>query len=348
MRSIFRTFGTLLLTILAIYGFFLAATLIVYPPSREHAMDTRDLTDSLFINEPRYIVWNRAPLATPSSKIVFIGSSNFRNSIILNEIRQSLPDFDLHNLTAGSANIGMMGRAVELAEEAIPSAARSRTVFVIGILFGNFNDDRRAWNGLPSPLDRELVRFGLYEIEGQSLRNIVPVWLIPWLDIGLRPYLALARLRYTLLTPAAAPPPPSSQRESDDDRFREANLLWTKLLGTNDALDETPFNDLASIAKRIVGHGSHLVIVEMPVAAWFGARSPFYANYQKHRAERLGPILGLNGVHYIDLQAVNDPDLFSDSTHPNVNGATQLSNMIAVRLRQMIDTEIIPIKGAQP
>ena len=348
MFAILRVLGALLFSIFTLYGVFVAASLIVYPLSREQSMDTRDLTRSIFINEPRYIVWNRAPLAKLSSKIVFIGSSNFRNAIVLDEIRQSFPDFDLHNLTAGSANIGMMGRAVELAEEAIPSAARSQTLFVVGIVFGNFNDDYRAWNGLISPLDRELVRFGLYEIDGQSLRNIVPVGLIPLLDIGLRPYLALARLRYTLLTPPTKPAPTNVGRENDEERFREANQRWAALLGTDGALDEKPFRDLALMAERIIGHGSQLVIVDMPVAAWFGERSPHYADYQAHKAERLRPVLALAGVHYIDLQAVNDPGLFGDSTHPNAKGAAQISSMIGTRLRQMIDAGIIPIKAAQP
>ena len=145
MKAIARQFAITTAFVALIYGALIAVALwLVPPPAGDRGLDSPAAPESVFMTQPKYVFLNRGDLARTGERdsVILIGSSNVARGFARPDLQALLPGAIVHNLAVSGANNTEIDQVVELIQEVQDERARKRSVFVLGIWYGMFAEDR--------------------------------------------------------------------------------------------------------------------------------------------------------------------------------------------------------------
>jgi hypothetical protein len=323
-------------------------SITLLPPDKSTAMDSLAIHNSsgeIYLNSPRYIVWNRDSLKRSTSKIILVGGSNLRKAIKMDIVRSKIRDIDVHNLSVGGMNITQAVHVIDLAYEMIPKPNFEKTTIVLALSYALFVHDKHRWQKIEGLKDSrvatEMIKIGLYQkVNGTLQPNIQPKY-IPLLANFLRPFFTMAyaksKLTKFIKRKLTLPRKHIDQNWSNLIIQNNAFKYWTEYMGSdNSTLNLEQFIKLKKLIASIRKKGSRVIIVDMPLPQWHMDRSAFFQEYQKIKDSYFGRKQPNLLESYINFYDQNDIKEFADSGHLNQNGALNFSRRLGQELGKII------------
>jgi hypothetical protein len=357
MRPIIAETRAILLCALTLYLLVLGAALAIVPlPDHRQVVNTRAAASTIFMTEPKYLYFNRAPLAVDRTNIILVGGSNIGIGFLLTALdRQIQPDAAIHNLGLGGANVTEMAQVTDLVYDAQSEPVRRRDIFVVGIWYGLFGEDRLHWytaDRVPgdTDLDIERYRYGLERRTLQGLVEFVPPAYRDAAVVALYPLLFLdkvSRGAFRWISPVHAQTAEEldayvvSQQEKD-----QYLKYWRTMMGPAQpsSLDEQ-FAVLDKICDRVLAQGARLLLVDLPLPRWHKTASPYQAIYETRAHQLFDRLNGRSGFGFLDMDHLDNDADFYDEVHPKPRAAATWADRLAATLSPLLQSPIAP---AQP
>jgi hypothetical protein len=116
MRPIITETRAIFLCALTLYLLLLGAALAIAPqPNGRGVVDTQTAASTIFVTEPKYLYFNRAPLGIDRTNVILVGGSNVGVGIPTAALdRQIRSDAAVHNLGLGGANVTEIAQVTDL------------------------------------------------------------------------------------------------------------------------------------------------------------------------------------------------------------------------------------------
>ena len=328
---------------------------IFVPLSSAKRLDTEMNKGVFGVNDAFQLVLNRAPLKTLNPKIIFIGSSNVRIGFRPEQFLTYFPDYEIHNMCVGGSNLSQVKKVIELAYEVIPQQSQNKTVFVLGLWYGNLVDDDVLWASKTMAIENEQMRYGLYHQKAGSIQPRIPQEFFPYYMKFLYPFLTLnqtfsgfpfylkesfeALCRKILKGKGNHFVPKSTNVEdaivSESDKERALNF-WHQRLGADQYKEfKKQWIVLENISQLILKHGGKLVIVDMPLPQWNQNRSKDFEDYQIKKDQNLRLLSSWKDIFYINMQDLNKDEDYYDSAHCKPHATYLWSARLSKELKQI-------------
>jgi len=361
MKNVVVKLARLALSLLALYGaLLLVAWLLVPREPDSQRIDTARAADTLYLTEPKYVFMARPRLRTSAPKLLLLGASNTMAGFKQRELQPLLPDFEVHNLAVGGANLTEVSQVADLVREVQAPAARRQTSYVIGLWYGLFASDAARWNtpdrhAGDTDIDIERYRYGFYHRTANGAEPLLePRWLGAAETLVL-PYLALDRLARDLTVSLRAGLSGKARKLTDAERNarvispdeqQEYLAFWRGYMGGEPRLSDEQFARLRALVDMLLADGSRVVLVDMPIPSWHARGSALAADYRE-RMSRLGPALAARpGVTWLPMgePASDGDDQFSDEVHPK----PRVSPRWAARLAEALHAMRLNVSSTNP
>ena len=348
MRVIVQQGAALLLCLALLYLGLLGLTLSLAPqPRHEAGLDASLAGNSIFVTEPKYIYLNRTPLRNSSEKIVLLGASNVDAGFDLTELRRLLPaTVTVNKLAIGGANMSEVREVIDLVQQVQSEDARRHEIFVLGIWYGMFGEDRLRWytsDRSPGDTDIDIERYR-YGFERRTAHGPVPV--VPWQYVdaavtAIYPFLFLDKLSGDTLKWLShqyqtQPKDLDTAVMTEDERDNIMNY-WSEVMGPAGL---STFGEQFAVLERscdqILEDGSELVLVYLPLPKWHKQRSPYQSYYEDSRIQLVKRWTGRRGFGSIDMSDLDSDADFYDEVHPRPHVAISWARRLAAALSPLV------------
>ncbi len=354
LRHALITFGFLA----AIYLAALGVTLLAFPADGNVPIGQRVAEETIYASDPRVMVYGRRPLANAGRKVVFVGASDVMESFRPDQTSRALGGMQIHNMALGGSNMTTTDEVVDLILQATPPEGRKHLTIVLGLWYGLFTADKQRFEGYPTHIEVEEMRYGLYQPppggKGAPRPVLPPDWMMT-VDFLLRPVLLgsfvrsnywdtfyygtkekiLARLGHG--TPPQrfmmAPIEDLDHHQLTDEEKRILNARQNDKVGPVSAQTDEGFHHLIQMARRTQAAGVRLIILDMPITSWHAAAMPQFASFQTRKIPWLAKVRRYPNVRYVNLQKAVDDGDFSDFIHPRPRFTVQWAERAAKIIR---------------
>lgn len=361
MVQIAKQLAITVMFVTVLYALLVAVSFVIAPlPDASRGLDSPAATESVFMTQPKYVFLNRAPLARDDDRdsVILIGSSNVARGFARASLQSLVPGAIVHNLAVSGSNNTEIAQVVDLIQEMRGMRARERTVFVLGIWYGMFSEDRVRWSSSDrvagdTDIDIERYRYGFYRRDAGG-----PVAVLPprYLNLGVAavyPFLvadgmvrqardwARDRLYEQFHFSFLRRPRLGDDQEDDHvvDAAEQKNWLTYRVnfMDTQGGIAEEQFQVLDRMVRNVVESGSRIVIVDLPIPRWHASASPHFADYQTRKLPHVAALRRLPGVTYLNMQDA-DADLdYYDDAHPKRAATEVWCRRLAGVLNPMIE-----------
>jgi hypothetical protein len=276
----------------------------------------------------------RAVLKRRTDKVIFLGASNVREGFRPAEIQPLLPGYDVHNLALSASNFTQVQQVVNLAYEAFPKMERHNNIFVLGIWYGNFVDNKTRWKTGRTDIEIEKLRYNFFR---ENLGDQIPAVSVGGgyeaFLFAVRPFILIDRLwninflnwkaSVKKLVYGESPsisPNEGLQHMSNTDKIRAFDF-WSNYMGDGKqpAYMSEQFVELSKLVRTITSRGDRIVLVDMPIPKWHSDGSVYHHDYMLRKVECLRKIMKEPGAAYIDMSGLNDEADFYDYAHPRAS-----------------------------
>jgi len=330
MKLILTQIAQLLAALLGLYGVLLVLSWVLVPyDGVGDRLNTARAPGSLYLTEPKYVFMARARLNNPLDKAILLGASNMGAGFKQGEVQSRVPNLEVHNLAVGGSNIGQLAQVVDLVRELQTPEARRHNVYVMGLWYGLFTDDKARWYTLDrhagdTDIDIERYRYGFYK-RGEA--GAVPLLPPRYFDTGLllvHPNLVLDRvardLTASLRSVVSGKPPALTDAQRNavvigDAQKQKYLAFWRDYTDGAATVNDTSIGVLEHTIESILAEGGRVVLVDMPIPHWHAQGSPLAADYHRRVGALLAGLRGRAGVTVLSMAEANDED-FSDEVHP--------------------------------
>jgi len=331
MKLILIQIARLLGGVIAIYGVLLAVSLALVPRTGvAQRLDASRASTSLFLTEPKYVFMTRSQLNTNADKVILLGASNMLVGFKQTQVQTLVPGAEVHNLSVGGSNITQLEQITQLVREVQTPEARRHNVYVIGLWYGLFADDKARWYTADrhpgdTDIDIERYRYGFYRrTDTGPVPNLPPQDM----DIGvllIHPYLVLdsvARdLTRSLRGFMAAKPAAITDAQRNAVVLSDAEKLkylefWREYMGSVTTLGDAPFHTLQHMVDGILADGGRVVLVDMPIPHWHAQGAVLSIDYRQRAGGVFAALRGRPGVTVLAMNESDTDDDFSDEVHP--------------------------------
>jgi hypothetical protein len=347
VRAILKQGLAVMIALAAIYAVLLAVSYALVPAAkRGGGLDSSLAADTIFSTDPKYVFLNRAALRPDLPRVVFVGASNSTVGFKQREMQPLLPTMEVDNLSVNGSNMTQVAQVVGLVQDLQNSAARRRTIFVIGVWYGMFAQDGYRW-GTPdrhkgdTDIDIERYRYGFYR-RGES----GPIQVLPSDELSLgvtliHPYLVFDQL--SRVASKALRDRLSGRPAARTDAERNAAILseadkeaalkyWRDQMHSDGAIAEEQFLVLRKLIDRILEDGSRVILVDLPIPRWHAERSPYYPNYVRQMKALLSGLEGRAGIACLMMSDQNGDLDFSDEVHPKPRVTPRWAASVAAQI----------------
>lgn len=349
MKLILRQLLWLTGSLVALYGFVLAITLVLVPPGDTGpALDTTRASASLFLTEPKYVFMTRSRLNTPTDKVLVVGASNVGVGFRQAQVQALLPQLEVHNLSIGGSNATQVRQVIDLVREVQSPEARRHNTVVIGLWYGLFADDRARWHtpdrhAGDTDIDIERYRYGFYRRTAAGAEPVLPP---ERLNLGvtlIHPYLVLDRLardttrslrRLMNDKPRAMTDEQRNAVVLAEEEKRKYLAFWQDYMGGATSLTDGPYREIEAAVDSVLADGGKVVLVDMPIPPWHAAGSPLHADYLARTDQLVRKLTARPGVSLIRMTQAGADDDFSDEVHPKPRVAPLWAARLAAGLTQ--------------
>ena len=322
--------------ILASFAFcliILGASLIVlrvltydYPLAQPlNIVDTGKTWHALAVSEVRLAVYGAPYLGrTSTPKLIAMGASAVREGIRPEDWENFEHTVEVHNLAIGALTPENMIQLWKHIEAAVPAPVAKKSIIMIGVMYAMFND---SWPNLIQDEESRLGPFFRVNVErwaGRDVFNGVKAAVLPLFAMD-----KIFRDDMELI----AKPLDSFIHEHDypvwvvsHDR---ALAAWAHLMGDKDILPPDKVEKILPLFKAIRNAGFKVVVVNMPLPSWHSERSPYDHQFQQIFLPRMQYLAKEDdGIIFLDAHDFLPDNYFSDSSHPNREGARLLSQYL--------------------
>jgi hypothetical protein len=356
MRAILKQGLFVLIALAGIYVVLLALSFVLVPPVKSRVgLDSRLAPETIFMTNPKYVFLNRAAVRPDAPRIVFVGASNSSVGFRQREVQLLLPNAEVDNLSVDGSNVTQVAQVVDLIQELEDPTARRRTTYVIGIWYGMFAPDGFRWDTPDrhkgdTDIDIERYRYGFYRRTEAGPKQVLPTHEWPLGVALIHPYLVFdeltRRASQELRDRLFASAPSRTDAERNVSIFSEADKLaalnyWREQMHSNGPIAAEQFSVLRNLIERILGQGSRVVLVDLPIPRWHAERSPFYPDYLLHMKMLLADLAGRDGLNYLEMIDQNSDLDFSDEVHPKPRVTQQWAARVAALLSEAGD-DVVP------
>ncbi len=349
MKLILAQLARLALALVALYGGLLALCALIAPPDADAApIDTARAHESPYLTEPKYVFFARGRLATPRARVLVLGASNSMAGIKQRELQPLLPEYEVHNVSVGGANITELDQIAELVSEVQSNEARRQTTYVLGLWYGVFASDRARWHtpdrhAGDTDIDIERYRYGFYR---RTERGAEPLLSARYLGVGealIRPYLVLDRTARDATSTLRARLSGKPRKLTDAERNarvisprEQLDYLsfWRQYMGDPQTLGEEPFQRLQALVTRITEQGGRVLLVDLPIPSWHSRGSALARDYELRLSRALPALRALPGVSVLSLADQRADDDFSDEVHPKPRVSPRWAARVAEAIRR--------------
>jgi hypothetical protein len=354
MRPIIVETRAILLCALTLYLVVLGAALaIAPPPDRREVVNTQAAASTIFTTEPKYLYFNRTPLAVNRTNIVLVGGSNIGTGFPLSALdRQIQSDAAIHNLGLGGANVTEMAQVTDLVYDAQSEPVRSRDIFVVGIWYGLFGEDRLHWHTADrvpgdTDLDIERYRYGLERRTLQGPVDFVPPAYRNAAVVAVYPLLFLdkvSRSAFRWISPVHAQTAEELDAYIVSQQEKDHYLkYWRTMMGpTQPSSFDEQFAVLDKICDRVLAQGGRLLLVDLPLPRWHKTASPYQAIYETRAHQLFDRLSGRPGFGFLDMGDLDNDADFYDEVHPKPRAAAIWVNRLAAALSPLLRSPTAP------
>jgi hypothetical protein len=325
-------------------------------PDRQVPLDTAEASATLFLTEPKLVVYDIGRLARPGPKVILLGASNVREGLRPAELSPRLGGIEVDNLAVGATNMREIAEVVDLVHWATPTSTHRDLTFVLGIWYGTFVDDKRRWPNGQTAVDVEMLRYSLFAPrDGGTPRPVLGTVLTPFAIKQLKSILLLSYLRNQRILPmiesgmarlpflVGAPDPPSGPAGDHDTLIlsdpgkRTALGNWLNYMGPVDQWTDAGLGSLVALAARIIGAGGRLIVLDLPIPSWHADNIPYFSEYQRRKTPFIDKLRSMDRVTYADLQSGFIDGDFYDSAHPRPKVTAMWADRAAAVLSPALD-----------
>jgi hypothetical protein len=287
------------------------------------------------------MLFGLASLTKGERAVVLLGASNLSDWPLAAMDASLGAGTHVHNLYVGASNISDTDSLTQVIRDRLPPERRARTVLVLGMWYGLFADNYSRYANLGNSVDQLRLKYKiLYAKRDGKVVRVLPPSLFDVVSIALLPVRAISQLRY--------PPSPAfhvaaelpARSEAEMVRQFQARVDRTKatLMGNKDdgAILPEQFEVMVSMVRQLSDDGFKVVLLDMPLAPWHAAHSPFQATYNSTKGPYLAALGNLPNVAYIDMQSAGENAYFSDGVHLYPQYGDMLAGMVADRLAAVL------------
>ncbi len=352
MRLILKQGGAILVCLMGLYIGLLGMTLALAPPSRQlRGLNTAAAQDTIFMTEPKYIYLNRAPLRDESDKVVVVGASNVIVGFVPSELVALIPaSASVHNLGLGGANMTEVRQVIDLVQEVQTPAARRREIFVLGIWYGMFGEDRLRWytpDRTPGDTDIDIERYR-YGFERRTAHG--PVLVVPRRNLdaaatAIYPFLYLDKLgRDTVAWVIHQHAPESGDLNTavvTSEKQTQYLDYWSRIMGAGPPISDEQFVVLERACEAILAEGSRLALVDLPLPQWHKEHSPYYGYYEHRKTGLVNRFIRRPGFAFLDLGELDGDANFYDEVHPKPRVTAAWAERLAPVLSPLLSSSTV-------
>ena len=359
MKAILRQGALLLLCLALLYVGLLGLTLLIAPrPPQGRGLDASLAGDTIFMTGPKYIYLDRAPLRGSSEKVVLLGASNVNVGFNFAELRPLLPaPVTLDKLAVDGANMTEVSQVIDLVQQVQGEEARRHEILVLGIWYGMFGRDHLRWytpDRSPGDTDIDIERYR-YGFERRTAQGSAPVVQWQYFDAAVTaiyPFLFLDKLSRDVLAwlshHQTQTADPNSAVMSQSDRDGSMGY-WRATMGPAgpSAFDEQ-FAVLERACKRVLGEGSKLLLVDLPLPKWHRERSPYEGYYEARLAKFVRQCAVRPGCYFVDMSDMDRDRDFLDEVHPRPRVTILWARRLAAALLPLLSPNAAVAGGMSP
>jgi len=342
----------------AIYLVMLGVSLLMFPADGHIPVGQRVAEETIYASDPRVMVYGRGALANADRKVVFVGASDVMESFRPDQTSRALGGMQIHNMALGGSNMTTTDEVVNLILDATPPEGRKHLTIVLGLWYGLFTTDKQRFEGYPTHIEVEEMRYGLYQPppDGKGPpQPVLPSRLMLAADFLMRPVLlgSFFRSNYwdpfyygtkeEILTWLGHGKPPQrfmmapiedlDHHQLTDEEKRILNGRENDKVGPASAQTDEGFHHLIRMARRTQEAGVRLIILDMPITSWHAAAMPQFASFQTRKRPWLAAVLRYPNVRYVNLQKDVDDSEFSDFIHPRPRFTNEWAKRAAKLIR---------------
>lgn len=314
----------------AVYGCLVAiATALAPRDTKPQTIDTASAPSTMYGTPTKYLMFMQPALRLAGRRVIVLGASNADIELRPDLLSQTIRCATVDNLSIGNANITELAQTAQLAFRNRQMSGPTSDVYVLGIWFGMFGDNRFRWYGPgrenhQSDIDVEYQRYGVYRKSGDIyesrlgpayetvLNNLVsPLALFE--KISRESTLRARRLFFT-------------RPDSRTDEEREAAVVseaeqkaaveyWQRQLGSADSLSEAQFDQLAKTITLLSHDRNKVLVVDLPIPSWWNAAVPMAKAYKDRLAAMDKSFADNSAVKFMSFDQFDKPEYFSDEVH---------------------------------
>jgi len=357
MWLILRQLAILVGFVGALYGTWIGLALLIEPlPRQSEPLDSPSARDTVFMTQPKYVFLNRASLAVDRGRdeVILIGSSNIARGFALKELQPLVPTATIHNLAVSGSNNGEVRQVLDLIQDMRDQALRRRTIFVIGIWYGMFVEDRVRWTSSDriagdTDIDIERYRYGFYRRTPDGPVAVLPPRHLETGLLAIYPLLALDRVVRSMRDTAHDKILAWLHRPKLDDAQEDAHIVGPReqakwlayrvdyMKTAGGTLADEQFDVLRGMVDTVLESGGRVALVDLPIPRWHSQASPHFAFYQERKKPLLSALTARPGVRYLDLQDLDTDADYYDDTHAKRRVTRVWSERLAEVLNGMLD-----------
>lgn len=331
MKIVVAQLARLLLALSMLYGGVLVLCALLAPAAASSApIDTARAAESPYLTEPKYVFFGRSRLDSERPKLLLLGASNTMAGFKQREVGPLLPNYEVHNIAIGGANLHELEQIVELVHEVQSESARRRNTWVVGLWYGLFASDEARWHtpdrhAGDTDIDIERYRYGFYRRTQRGAEPLLPPTQLASGEALISPYLMLDRVARDVT--AGLREKLSGKPRKLTDAERNARVIsqpeqqdylkfWRAYMGNVDALDDAQFQRLEQLVAHIESAGGRVLLVDLPIPSWHQQGSALAADYRARIERQLPKLCARSGVKALRLAEQNTDEDFSDEVHP--------------------------------
>lgn len=351
MNIVLKQLLGLLACVFLLYAGVLGLTLLLTPSAgKDRTLDTATAGKTFYATEPKYVFLNRSSLRQEDNKVILVGASNTVVGFRQPQLASLVSGASVGNLAVGGANFTEVSQIVDLVQEMQSEAARRRSIFVVGMWYGMFAENRYKWytsDRHPGDTDIDIERYR-YFICGRGDQG--PSYRLPLrffnLEVNLvRPYLVLDWLSRELTNSArgAMRNGPQWRTEAErnaavvsDSERRDALSYWRQAISRTDSLAGEQFDVLHRMLTTILDSGARVVLVDLPLPQWHEQESPYMGSYRTQRDALVADFKSRGNFAFMPMLDL-DADLdYSDEVHPKPRVTIAWSERLAATLNPLV------------
>ena len=322
---------------------------------RDGTVDVARSQETIFQTEAKTAVYKIPLIAelAQAQQVVVLGASNANLALRPEELSPLLHNVKVHNLAIGGQNMRSLRQLVDLIYRIVPKSEQSNLVFVIGIWYGSFVDDARRWPEGVTDIDRELLRFGLFQKSptGELYptlpnRLLRPAMVSTWpLMVPEAAYVSAARIlvpkKLRIGVPVAWYPPVKVRNSIVINKEQKVDQMagYSAYLGPIDEQTDAGFQQLIELATLISNANGKLMVLDLPLPAWHSDESVISHLYDQRKLPYFAELQKLVNVQYQSMQGKFGEEDFFDGVHPKPRTSPKMARIAAEPINHLLSLE---------